>query len=238
MLKTIHTKLIKSRSSDNREAGQTLIETIVAIFVLTTALVAGVGLAIYAFSISTTSQAEIVAANLAREGTEVVRMMRDSNWLASDAKAAQGNPTYDLQPCNDIGGHLCFPKTYQQIQPFNAYDLNPGNQRLIFDPATNTWDLDGPGLLNFDLYLQADGSYTPTANGTSTYARMVKLSFNFNGSYPADNNNSNGELVVRSIVAWRGKNCTEFAGTQNLLLLSTKCKIIVEEHLTNWKDYK
>jgi hypothetical protein len=40
------------------------------------------------------------------------------------------------------------------------------------------------------------------------------------------------------VVAWRGKNCTAFTGTQNLITLSTKCKLIVEEHLTNWKDYK
>jgi len=221
------------------QSGQSLIETIIAIAILTSALTAGLGLAIYAFSSSAISQNEIVGSNLAREGVEVVRMMRDSNWLASDAKAAQGNPTYDLQPCADIGGHLCYPRAYQKVQPFNDYDFNAGNQRLVFNPANNTWALDGPGSVNFDLYLQADGSFTSTANGTTPqYARMIKLSFNFNGNYAPNNNNSNGELVIRSIVAWRGKNCTEFTSTQNLLLLSTKCKLIVEEHLTNWKDYK
>ncbi len=217
-----------------------MIETIVAIFVLTTALVAGVGLAIYAFTISETSQNEIVATNLAREGVEVVRMMRDSNWLASDAKAAQGNPTYDLQACNDIGNRLCFPRSYDQIPPFNSYDLTggSGNKRLAFNSAANTWALDSGGSQDYNLYLQSDGSYSSTVTGTSIFARMINITFNFGGSYPSNNNNSNGEMVVKSVVAWRGKNCTAFNGSTNLLTLSTKCKTVVEEHLTNWKDYK
>jgi len=215
------------------EAGQSLIETIIAIFILTTALTASLGVAIYAFSASTNSQNEIVASNLAREGSEVVRIMRDSNWLAGDAKGGE----WDLQGCSDIADRLCFPRTYQKVPSYNDYDLDSGNQRAIFDSEDQAWTLDSNGPLNFDLYLQPDGSYNHTSSSaTPSFARMINI--NFNSAAPYTNENSNQEIIVKSVVAWRGKGCATFAATANLLTLSTPCKIVVEEHLTNWKDYK
>lgn len=217
----------------NHQSGQSLIETIVAIFVLTTALTASLGVIIYSFSASTASQSEIIASNLAREGAEVVRMMRDSNWLAGDAKGSD----WDLQPCSDIGGRLCFPRAYQKVPSYNDYDLDTGNQRAIFDSSDQSWELDSSGPLNFNLYLQPDGTYThETTAESSTFARMINISLNT--AAPYTNENSNQEMIVKSVVAWRGKGCTNFGGTDNLLTLVTPCKIVVEEHLTNWKDYK
>jgi hypothetical protein len=224
----------KSKNIDNNgEAGQSLIETIVGIFILSTALTASLGVIIYSFAASSASQSEIIASNLAREGTEVVRMMRDSNWLAGDVK---GN-AWDLQACSDIGGRLCFPRAYQQVPPYNNYDLDSGNQRAIFDSSDSSWALDSNGPLNFDLYLQPDGTYTHDATAeVSVFARMINISLNT--AAPYTNENSNQEMIVKSVVAWRGKGCTAFTGTADLLALSTPCKIVVEEHLTNWKDYK
>jgi Tfp pilus assembly protein PilV len=211
-----------------------LIETIAAIFILITTLVAGLGLTLYAFSNAANSQSEIVASNLAREGVEVVRAMRDSNWLAGDKK---GNPPWDLGPCSDIGNKLCYPRAYQKVDPYNGYNLNNiGNQIAIFDLATSTWSLDSTGTLNVNLYLQANGTYSNVTNGISVYGRMINITLNSNPPYT--NQNSNQELIIKSVVAWRGKNCTAFNSNQDLLTLSTSCKVVVEEHLTNWKDYK
>lgn len=218
------------------QTGQTLIETIIAIFVLVTALTTGLGLAIYAFGTSSLTQNEVIASNLAREGAEVVRMMRDSNWLAADAKGA----AWDLTACADIGNKLCHPKTYQKVPGYNLYDLDAGNPniaqnyRLIFNPSTSIWSLGGTA--SYYLYLQADKTYTPTPNGNSVFARMINISFN--SAAPYTNLNSNQEMIVKSVVAWNGKNCTAFSTDQDLLSLSTTCKIVVEGHLTNWKDYK
>jgi len=215
------------------QAGQSLIETIIAIFILTTALTASLGVALYAFSASTSSQNEIVAVSLAREGAEVVRVMRDSNWLAGDAKGE----AWDLQACSDIGDRLCYPRVYEKVPSYNNYDLVSGNQLAIFDSSDQSWTLDSTGQLNFDLYLQPDGSYTHTSSSTPPFfARMINISFN--SAAPYTNENSNQELIVKSVVAWRGKGCSAFAATADLLALATPCKIVVEEHLTNWKDYK
>ena len=220
--------LTKVRITD--QSGQTLIETIVAIFILTTALTTALGLGIYAFATATTSRNQIIASNLASEGIDVVRMMRDSNWLASDAKQA----AWDLTLCNDINKQ-CYPRAYSKVPPYNNYDLNAGNQTLQFTPGTNAWSLGSVGG-SYNLYLQADGSYTDNVSGASTFARMINISFN--SAAPYTNQNSNQEMIVKSVVAWRGKNCTNFNPNQDLLALTSNCKIVVEEHLTNWKDYK
>ncbi|MEJ0021801.1 MAG: prepilin-type N-terminal cleavage/methylation domain-containing protein [Candidatus Doudnabacteria bacterium] len=235
---------MRNRNKNYRQSGQTLIETIVAIFILTTALTAGLGLAIYAFSSATTSQNEIVASNLAREGVEIVRMMRDSNWLAADAKDPTSVQGWGLQSCADlIGGRLCYPKVYQAVPGYNTYNLTSGNQRAIFapNPTTSTWSLDATA--NYDLYLQADGTYSSTANGQAVFARMINIRFNppdaGTPSVPANTYTfQNPEMIVKSVVAWRGKSCPSFSSNQDLLALSSSCKVVVEEHMTNWKDYR
>jgi len=222
----------------NSSPGQSLIETIGAIFILTMALSTALGVAVYALSRSGISQQEIIATNLAREGIDVVRMMRDSNWLAGAAKDPTGAQQWGLQSCSDINGALCFPGTYQKIPSYNAYDIavntQAANKRVVFDSSTGTWDIDGTAAYN--LYLEADGTYNTTANGTSTYGRMINITSNT--ASPYTNQNSNWELIIKSVVAWRGKGCTTFVTGANLLTLSTPCKIVAEEHLTNWKDYK
>ncbi len=223
-------RLIKNRHCLKDQTGQTLIETIVAIFVLTTALATGIGLGIFAFTTSTTSQSEIIASNLAREGIDVIRMMRDSNWLAGDASGG----SYALATCGtDYSGKSCYPlvntgPTYN-FTPFgpesNSAD-HRGYRVIQFNSTSKTWSLQA-GSNNYNLYLQADGTYSSTVNGTSVFARKINLTDYF-PSNP-------GEFVVRSIVGWTGKNCTVMTNQDPE---TTNCKIIVEEHLTNWKDYQ
>lgn len=198
---------------------------------------AGLSLAIYSLTSSATAKNQVIATNLAREGVEVIRMMRDSNWLLAepDPTIADPDTTDDVQPCADLANKSCYPKAFDQ--PF--VDLNAGawpafvnaNYRVVYSTGTRSWALQATNT-NFDLYLQADGTYSTTVVGNSNFAREIKIVFNTTG-YSAQN----PEMIVKSIVAWRAKNCTAFA-SQDLETLSTPCKILVEEHLTNWRDYK
>ncbi len=61
--------------------GQTLIETLAAIFILTMGVTAGVGLADYALGSSTSIAKDLIGTGLAREGIEAIKNMRDTNWL-------------------------------------------------------------------------------------------------------------------------------------------------------------
>jgi len=64
-------------------SGTTIIEAVIAIFIITVGILGGLGLALQATAKAGYSKEETVAANLAREGIEIVRNMRDSNWLNS-----------------------------------------------------------------------------------------------------------------------------------------------------------
>ncbi len=75
MDKFINLKIITEQN------GQTLIETLVAVFMLVMGVSAALGLAIYALSTSTGITKQIIATGLAREGIEAVKDMRDTNWL-------------------------------------------------------------------------------------------------------------------------------------------------------------
>lgn len=218
--------------SIQNQSGQSLIETIGAIFILTMALTTALGLAVYALSRSAISQQEIIATNLAREGIDVVRAMRDSNWLASDTKGA----SWALSSCSDIGDKLCYPKVYMKVPPINEYDLTAGNFRPNFDTNSETWTLNTNG--DYDLYLQIGGTYSANPVGSSVYARMINIGFNQISPCAPSCSDANKEMVIKSVVAWRGKNCASFNPTDDLLTVNSSCKIVTEEHLTNWKDYR
>lgn len=66
-----------------QQQGLTFIETIVAIGVLLTGIISGLTLTTFNLNSSVASEGRLRAANFAREGIEVVRQIRDSNWLAS-----------------------------------------------------------------------------------------------------------------------------------------------------------
>ena len=228
-----------SKLFNNNSNGQSLIETIVAIFILTTALSAGVGLAIYAFGSSQVTLNEITATNLAREGVDVVHMMRDSNWLAGDSAGganAMHVATSGADTCGDLGaGKACYPNAYSGPS-FNIVSACVSNCRISLD-SNNNWTLDS--TVDYSLYLQPSGIYSTTVNGTATYARMINVTYNQISPCSPSCAVSNKEMVVKSVVAWKGKGCPTISFTSDLLAQgTTKCRTIVEEHLTNWKDYQ
>jgi len=196
--------------------GQTLIETIVAIGLLTTGVVGGLSLAIYTLGASDVTIKQIIATNLAREGIEVIRQRRDTNWL-----------TGTLADCSAImgAGQQCY------LNWDSGIDGNPSQKkyRISFNPALNTWQIispaDGP---NTRLYLQPNGVYTDVNNGNWVFSRQIIISEDSSPPFSG----SNPRLRVTSQVWWVGKNCP---ATDNPDF--TSCKVIVEDYLTNWKNY-
>lgn len=217
------------------QIGQTLIETIVAIFILVTAISAGLSMSIYALNSSINSKNYTIAINLAREGADAARMMRDTNWLAL---GAAGTPP----PCADIGNRLCWVSWITGPR----YDFNPNNQphndreRFMFNPATRTWTIDRRnGGENYFLCLQPDGTYQHNRNGglncsSSNFARRVRVSTRSGSAIGFTFENP--ELVIQSIVQWEGKNCPVIPA--NINETPGRCKVVVEERLSNWKDYR
>ena len=59
----------------------TLVEVLVALFILTTAVVAGLSTVNSGLSSTQVAKSKLIAANLTQEGIEIARNIRDNNWL-------------------------------------------------------------------------------------------------------------------------------------------------------------
>lgn len=74
----------RARSKSNN-AGFTLIETIVALAILTMAIIPALYLSNSAVNVASNVQDDLVAAGLAQEGIEVVRAIRDTNFFSNQS---------------------------------------------------------------------------------------------------------------------------------------------------------
>ncbi|PIZ58073.1 hypothetical protein COY23_00780 [bacterium (Candidatus Torokbacteria) CG_4_10_14_0_2_um_filter_35_8] len=129
--------------------GQSLVETIIAMSVITVGLLACVSLITFTISIQGHSRQEVIAVSLARESLEVIRNTRDSNWLENDET---GSTLWD-----------------------QGIEGSPEDRVItVFDPNTNEWVLEPVSDINDSrcqiyfseedsLYLNNFPSGTPTS---------------------------------------------------------------------------
>ena len=188
---------------------------------------------------------------MASEGIEVVRMMRDTNWLEGDDKGAgsdldlncgSGSGQNDAAE-NIMNGKACYPDWLNGVSGsgYHNYNIgasgNAGDFRLIYTPPDG-WNLDRRnGSQRFHLCLQATGTYqhnaTCDAEVNPPFARRVAIT---SASTSAPYTPLNPELRIRSAVIWSGRNCPSIVNVDPISSTS-RCKVMIEEHMTNWKDY-
>ncbi len=86
-------KMANNTKRQTRGAGFTLIELVITIAVFTIGIIAAFGLSLSNVNNARENSDRVVASNLAREGIELVRNIRDSNWLKVDAnEVCSGDP--------------------------------------------------------------------------------------------------------------------------------------------------
>lgn len=253
---------IFENTAKKNHKGQTLIETVIAIFILVSGITAAVGLAIFAFSSSQNISKQMIAVGLAREGIEAVKNMRDTNWLRQTSinkdcynyDSGLSNPATLTCPSSSTGGACCYKNWQTQV-----FDLNPagspgsGNYRLRFDLAGNFWDLEsasnnrygldfdsnasGPSFLGF--YSFPNGSGVNHSVATSDFARQIVITEDNGvaqyGSGAANpfNKDTGYRLQVISRVWWTDKKCLR----SNVWPGLGKCSVELQTYLTNWKNY-
>jgi len=132
--------------------GTTMIEVIVALSVVTLGIIGALNLSLESHSTVGFSKEEIIAANLAREAIDIVRNMRDNNWLQG-ALWDQGFAGSGVE----LGGVL------------------------NFDTVNNKWELrhvaDPLGALDDEtsrLYVK-DNFYTTAAGAKTHLKRVIKI---------------------------------------------------------------
>lgn len=117
---------MKSESS----AGFTLFEVIIGIYIILMSLTGSMSLITYVMANSSASVNRVIAANLAQEGLEVVRNMRD---LTSDAGGQSGWSYWFSCNCNPPDGDW-------RVQYDDASILlSDWDRFLLFDPATGLY---------------------------------------------------------------------------------------------------
>ncbi len=72
---------MKTAINKNNKKGFTLIEVIIAIFIIIIGITGAVNLISHNISSIIVSRSQVIAVNLAQEGLEIVRAIRDTNWL-------------------------------------------------------------------------------------------------------------------------------------------------------------
>ncbi len=152
----------KRHQNNGRSSGQTMLEAIIASGIIVTAVGAALTLVYSSIAAAKESESRLVATNLAREGVEVVRAIRDSNWLAGDDwdDGLEG-------PSNDYSGILVFNASGKSW----AVDFSPAD---IDDPETKVYRQavaggpEQPGLM-------LQGIPQPAGTDETVFRRIVHL---------------------------------------------------------------
>jgi type II secretory pathway pseudopilin PulG len=226
-----------------KQHGQTLVETVVGIFVLTIGISTALGLAVAMFNATTSAVKQVVAAGLAREGVEAVFNMRGTNWLKD-----QNLETNCWDYVTSTATAYCH-SDWLKLTPTvsGSYDLEPaGGSRsytLDFTPSATDgqtyWNLvsQPPGNPQFRLYYDAAASsgafYKTSSSGAvaSDYYREIILTTETTPSYYQAS--IGPRLKVTSRVWWEDRNCPSSPTWSS----SGKCHIELVTYLTNWRNY-
>jgi Tfp pilus assembly protein PilV len=223
------------------QRGQTLIETMVAVFILVLGISTAIGLGVYSFNNADDSTRVIVGTALAREGVEAVKNQRDSNWIyiSQTVHANDTMCTFDggtvQQYCSEFWLNNLNSGTYAlDFNSSNIYGAvsqvftpNPPSYVLKYCPATNSYISSSsgapfcagatPSLYSRQVVLQSSTSY----QGVNYYYNDV----NTGQQYPAF-------LLATVTVWWTSRHCP---ATSNPATLPNSCKTVLEMHLTDWQ---
>lgn len=236
-----------------KQKGQSIIETMVAIFVLVMGITAALGLASYSLSASTNITKQIIGTGLAREGLESVKNMRDTNWL----KGIKSTDCPDYQTGANTA--TCYKSWLNPNGP-EGYNLFPGgsatgkNYTLSFDKSMvnsdqNFWtltnvtsdiyglDIDPNAYSTNPLNITSGRFYQPSglATGNSDYYRRVNITLQDNVEpYQSVKNTIGGRLLVTSDVWWKDKKCPAVTTWEQA---KTACRVRLQMYLVNWRVY-
>lgn len=150
---------VQKISSEN---GQGLMELIVAIGIIVVGLFSVWALFFSNFAGEQEAETRMVASNLAREGLEVVKNLRDSNWLSAENNIMTGGQLWTW----DNG--FVIAKYYALGQIFSTSSGYVGSTTLV--------SIDGPDDARAILYINKDGFYDHNATGNpSGFKRFLAI---------------------------------------------------------------
>ncbi len=212
------------KNSQKFRRGESLVEVIMAIFVVALGASVATSLIISALQSNEFSRDNLIALNLAAEGIEAMRSIRDANWLKF---------SYDKQNCWNMMPNVtnCQDPAATTIAATNSttnYTVDLGLNKNLYDwglaPVSSILNLNMPGTGSdpFQLWYydidSSDGSGSHdmlaslsaaggTKNGSSSFYRMIQVSYPTSGPSSCDpaTGKSCEEMAVTSTVQWRAQ---------------------------------
>jgi len=145
--------------------GFTLMEAIVAIFLLTVGIVGVLSLVTQTISSATFSKDKLIAAYLAQEGVEIVRNIRDTNWLQEwswNNGLTAGNEYQADYNDQNLFGFTGHPLNLETATGYYGYD-DPGNATkftrkiTISEPATASCPAGGCLNIKVEVFWEEKG---------------------------------------------------------------------------------
>lgn len=204
----------------------TLIEIVIAITVLAMGIFSVIALAGKSYGAISLQKNKLIAINLAREGTDIVRSVRDENWLTEtgcngeapgfpgSCDGESGRPHYRSQEDDGSCDWRCGKVPGYRLNQ-NLRDIDYTGDVITgvgpFNDCTNT----SQSVL---LRIDANDFYQHTNGPSSGFRRLtiINRASDLNGDGNPDN-----DLSVRVIVCWQ-----ERGGRWH--------EIPIEDHLYNW----
>ena len=143
MINMIKTMTMKKNS---KEKGMTLVETMVALVVLTIGLIPILGVVTSSITLAIRIENNLIAANLAQEGIEVVRAIRDASWMNSDL-FDKDLPGGDYLVAWDSTSLIPFnPDVHLKIKDNGVYSYDAASPDTIFKRQINITKMAGGEL--------------------------------------------------------------------------------------------
>lgn len=189
----------------SQRPAQSLLEAIIAIGVILVATVSATTLIVTTITSGQVSLEKTQAVNFAREGVEIVRSIRDSNWLKRAQNISDGSGT--TVAWDDTGSTT---DGYIPMSILNA----PSTYVSSFDATTNAGVLtllSNSTITGDDIVLQG-GKYIQncTSNCVATkYSRTITITKRSDGS-------AGDYLDVQSTITWNGRSARPLTLTERL----------------------
>lgn len=131
--------------------GFTLMEVIISVAVIITALVASIALLSFSISGISANKSKLIAASLVQEGLEIVRNIRDSNWFAGNTGPDDGTGTDWREGLGETLGSTFHTVQYDELTVLSG------------DPS---------------LYINTNGFYTHNETSTVTsFERKIYIEY-------------------------------------------------------------
>ena len=203
---------------------ETLIEVVIALFVVALGATTGTSLIITALQSNSFSRDNLIALNLATEGIEAMRNIRDTNWLRFGFnKPNCWNMRPVIASCNDVNNligegnftiDLDINTMEWSLSESQSQPLNLANGNSVANEYYRLKYIDLDGGKDQELYISGQIKLYPGSpmaiNGDSKFYRMVQV------DYPNNDPSTADEMAVTSVVQWQAQ------GVSHQVVLTTK----------------